>query len=181
MNFLQQLQKIEKKEIYNYDNIKIVDINGYKAVEEQDKLIILPYYVNKRGLLFRYENIPAYEVRQKGISHYLTALSFPVSEDKLETVKTALKSNFGIIPYLDDKITITNPIFLTKSQTTKYYFAFVSLYDNEYEEIQVGEYEKLEMKDKNAFVSLDDLSNCVFYDLITQYAINLFQKEILVF
>lgn len=181
MDFLKQLQKIEVKDIYKNDDMKIMDINGYKAIEENDKLVILPYLVNKRGLLFKYEQIPSFELKQKGISHYLTTLQCDISEDLIESVKIGLKNNFGIIPFLDEKITISNPIFLTKSQTTQYHFAFVSLYTNEYEEIDVSEFQTLEMKDKNAFVGLDDLDNCVFYDLITQYSLDLFKKEILIF
>lgn len=182
MDFLTQFQKLEPKEIYNLDDIKILDINGTKSIQENDKIIILPYYVQKRGILLRYENLPTFEVRQKGISHYLTALTADlINDDKLNTVKDALLKKFGIRSFLDDKITITNPVFLTKSQSTKYYFAFVNLFDNQYEEIETNEFEKLEMKDKNAFISLDDLSNCVIYDLVTQYALDYFEKEFLLF
>lgn len=179
---LQKLQKMEAKSLYDSNGLKIVDINGTKAIEEKDKIIILPYYVQKRGILLRYENVPAFEVKQKGISHYLTALTTTINnDDQIGSVKDALEKNYGIRIYLDDKINITNPIFLTTTQTTKYYFAFVHLYDGQYEEVQVTDYQQLEFKDKNAYISVDELDNAIIYDLITNYSINHFKEKYLLF
>lgn len=183
MDFLTQLKKLEPKELYVNGSIKILDINGTKCISDTDKVIILPYYVNKRGIVLRYENLPEFEIKQKGISNYITCKSGSIDNgaDVLSVVKQELLNSFGIRVFLDDKITITNPIFLAKGQSIKYYFAYVMLYDGQYEEVEVTDFQKLEFKDKNAFVGLDDLKNCIFYDLLTKYSIDYLKKEILLF
>lgn len=183
MDFLTQLRHLEPKELYSNGALKILDINGTTSIDDTDKVIIVPYYVNKRGIVLRYEALPEFEIKQKGVSHYITCKYGDINNgaDVMSTVKSELLSAFGIRVFLDDKITITNPIFLTKGQSMKYYFAFVMLYEGQYEEVEVTEFQKLEFKDKNAFVGLDDLNNCVFYDLLTKYSIDYLKEKILLF
>lgn len=178
MDFLSNFKKKEIKELYNSNNIKITNIDGTDIIEEPDKVVILPYYVSKRGILLRYENIQAFESKQKGVLHYLTVLTSNVENDDVKgTVIKSLIDVYGIKLYNED-ITITNPIFITNTQSSKVYFVFVNLYDGKYEEIVVSDFKQLEFKDKNAFVSLDSLNNTIIYDLLSTYSLNMFKKDI---
>lgn len=174
MNFLQQFQKLEPKVIYDGGERKIIDINGKQAVSETDKVVIVPYFVQKSGILLRYEMLPEFEMRQKGIPSYLTSLvaSLPKDADVLTIVKQSLIDKYGIKIYNDSHVNICEPIFLTPGQSTKYTFVYVLLYDGHFEELEVSDYQRIEFKDKNAFISTSNIKNCVIYDLITKYSID---------
>lgn len=184
MNFLQQFQKLEPKVIYDGGDRKIVDINGKQVISDTNKVIILPYFVQKGGILLRYENLPEFEISQKGITTYLTALSATLQKDVdiNNVIKQALIDKFGIKIYNDSHINICEPIFLTPGQTTKYTFVYVLLYDGQFEEIEVSDYQRIEFKDKNAFVSTSNIKNCIIYDLVTKYCIDyLKSSELFIF
>ena len=59
MNFLtnqeQQSTKTKPKVLFESEYIKVLDIWGYKAIQENDMVICLPYIVEKNTILLKYD------------------------------------------------------------------------------------------------------------------------------
>lgn len=182
MNFLTNQDKTTDKKpkpktLFESEYLKVVDIWGYKAIQENDMIICLPYLVEKNIILLKYEEIKSYEFIEQMYDKWIVTMSKIINTDEepVNALKTGLMEEFGI--ELKDNITpeIQQPLFITKGNTARFYICILPLMEHNYEQLQPSS-ENKEMS-KIISLSLKDINNILIYDMVTKCSIDLFKKE----
>jgi len=171
------MNKIAPTVDYDGGYIKVLNINGYNAVQEKDMVVCIPYLVESNSLLLRYEHIPAFELVKPEIEKYITVMSTVVDNDVEESLRKGLEQQFSIILKDTKKPEILQPIFINKGNTARYHICILPLMSYDYEMVREDDAKVMEMKDNNIIVNINEINNLIIYDLISRYTIDLFKKE----
>ena len=180
MNFLtnqeQQSTKTKPKVLFESEYIKVLDIWGYKAIQENDMVICLPYIVEKNTILLKYEDIPPYEFIESLYEKWVVTMSTVINsnEEPIDALKRGLLNEFGI--ELKDNINpeILQPLFITKSNTARYHICILPLMEHNYEQLEATEDKGISQL---VGLPIKDINNVLVYDMITRYCLELFKKE----
>lgn len=179
MNSFTQTIKKEAKVIFDAGSTQILNINDETVLQQNSKVICIPYLIEKNSILLRYEKIKAFNQIRPEIDKYITVMLSDITEDKspLETLKTALISMYGIELSTDCKPEFLAPIFLAKDSTALYNICILPLMEYHYTQIIPSELEEMKMKETNIILNTSDLNNIIIYDLVTRYTIDLFKQH----
>lgn len=180
MNFLTnqdpKSQKAKPKVLFESEHIKVLDIWGYKAIQENDMVVCLPYLVEKNTILLKYEDISSYEYIEPLYEKWVVTMSHIINTDEepIDALKKGLLEEFGI--ELKDNITpeILQPIFITKGNTARYHICILPLMEHNYEQLEATEDKGISQL---VGLSIKDINNVIIYDMITRYCLELFKKE----
>jgi len=109
---MKKFTKLMKEEIKSnepelkYDGyLKIMSINDYEFVIENDMIVIIPYFEDEGFILLRHEPIQSYQYRYKDsnefkdVTHFLTVVSGTVEKGELlkNTVRRELYEETGVV------------------------------------------------------------------------------------
>lgn len=166
--------------LFDSGYLKVLNINDYHAVQENDMLICIPYLVEENSILLRYEEIPTYTYIRPEIDKFICVMSetFETNETPKDVLFRGLKEEFGII--LNDKYQpeILTPIFANKGNTAQYHICILPIMQYDYEQIiPTTDGSNIEKNSSNIKVNINELNNYIVYDLITRYSIDLFKKH----
>lgn len=178
MELMSKLQKKETKVLYDAGHFQVIDINGYVTVQEQDMVVCIPYFIEQKKIMLRYENIPSFELIQPGIEKYVNVMSTYINKEETpsDALKRGLKNEFGI-ELKNIKEEIYNPIFINKGNTAKYHICILPLMEHNYELVQTVEAKKLDMLNSNILININELPNLLIYDIITKYVLDIFKNN----
>lgn len=172
------------KVIFDSGYLKVLDINNYHAVQENDMLVCIPYFPETGNILLRYESIPTYNFIVPQADKFVCIMSetFKDKETPREALKRGLKEEFGIIINDNVNADILTPIFSNKGNTARYHICILPLMSYDYEQVKPeGDGTEYEMTASNISIQINEINNLIIYDLITRYAIDLFKKEYALF
>ena len=174
-----KMNKVKSTVIHDAGYLKLIDINGYTAVKEDDMVVCIPYLIESNTILLRYENIPPFELVNPLIDKYITVMSKVVNEDGgvRESLSRGLEDEFGIVLKEAKSTEILQPIFINKGNTARYHICILPLMSYDYEMVRNEDAKQMEMKDGNIAININEINNIVIYDLISKYTIDLFKKE----
>lgn len=179
MNSFTQTIKKDAKVIFDAGNTQILDINNQTILQQNNKVVCIPYLIEKNSILLRYENIKAFNQIRPEIDKYITIMQSDIIDDKtpLDVLKDTLISMYGIELKDDVKAEFLSPIFLAKDSTAQYYICILPLMEYQYTQIIPSELEEMKMRETNIILNTSDLSNIIIYDLLTRYTIDLFKQH----
>jgi hypothetical protein len=170
--------KVKEKIIYSAGYLDLIDIDGYKAVRENDMVVCIPYLVESNQILLRYENVPTFELIKPEVSKYINVMSKVIGTTPVEALREGLAKEFGIVLKDDVSPEILTPIFINKGNTARYHICILPLMSYQYEQTRPEDNATLlEMRDNNAILNITELNNIIVYDLITRYCLDLFKKS----
>lgn len=172
-----KMNKVKSSVIHDAGYLQLIDIQGYKAVKENDMVVCIPYLVESNTVLLRYENVPPFELVIPQIDKYVTVMSTVVEGDVLEALKKGLEKEFSIVLKDSKKPEILQPIFINKGNTAQYHICILPLMSYDYEMVREDDAKVMEMKDDNVAVNINEINNLIIYDLISRYTLDLFKKE----
>lgn len=174
--------KVKSTELFNAEYLKVLDIDGYTAIQENDMVVCIPYLVESNTVLLRYENIPPFELVKPEVTKYINVMSSVITTTPEESLKAGLLKEFGIELNENKKVEILTPIFSNKGNTSRYHICILPLMSYDYQQIRIeDEIITMGMKENNALINVTELNNVIVYDLITRYCIDLFKKEFSLF
>ncbi len=178
MELLSNLQKKEAKVAFDAGHLQVIDINGYTTIQEKDMVVCIPYLMEKNSILLRYENVPTFELIKPEVDKYINVMSTVIEshETSLDALKRGLISEFGL-ELTDCTPEILSPIFINKGNTARYHICILPLMDHQYNQIEPNEVQKLEMKNTNIILNINQFNNVIIYDLISRYCLDLFKQH----
>lgn len=178
MELMSNLQRTEAKTVYDAGHFQVIDINGYVGVQEPDMVVCIPYLIEQKKIMLRYENIPTFQIVNPGIDKYVNVMSTTIEkhETPSDALKRGLSHEFGIeLKNIQEQI--FQPIFINKGTTARYHICILPLMEHNYQMLEPGEVQKREMINSNILIGLHELKNVVIYDLITKYVVDIFKNE----
>ena len=167
--------------VVKYDGyLKVIDYKGYEIVQEKDMVICIPFLLEEKKLILRYEPIPTFQLDNRNTALFLTSMSESVEEGEtpLETLKRGLIEELGI--ELGDYINpiIEPPLYVSKGCSAKYHVCILPLLTTDVNYVRPttdgSEHEK---EAKNVKVDMYSLDQLKINDTITQFALNLFKNR----
>jgi hypothetical protein len=179
MQLLSNIEKKETKVTFDAGHLQVLDIAGYTAIQEQDMVVCIPYLVEKNQILLRYENIPPFNIKRPEIDKFINVMSTLIekNETPVDALKRGLLSEYGLKISDNTKLDILAPIFLNKGNVASYHICILPLMSYDYEEHVPLDIEKLNMKENNIIIHINELKNIIIYDLISRYSIDLFKQH----
>ena len=162
---------------YGAGYLSLIDIDGYKAVMENDMVVCIPYLIESNKILLRYEDVPTFKLVTPQIDKYVTVMSTVVDTDPYEALKKGLEKEFSIVLKDSKKPEILQPIFINKGNTARYHVCILPLMSYDYEMVRQEDDKVMMLKDQNVIVDISDIDNLIIYDLISRYAIDMFKKD----
>lgn len=179
---MQKLSNIEKqkaKQIFDAESFKVINVYGHNAIDEIDKVIVLPYLKEKNQIILKYQNVPVYETKRPEIDKYAFVLNDNLIDEYSikETIQKALVKNFGIQLNQNFEPEILSPIFLYPNSNVRYYICILPLMEYDYEQIVPTEDKRILMKNSNILVNINELNNIIFYELTSKYVIDIFKNH----
>lgn len=179
MKTLSNIAKHKTKELFDAENFKVSNVYGNNIVDEQDRVIVLPYFKELNTILLKYDSIPAYETKRPEIERYANVLSTAINDEFtiIDTVKETLIKNYGLKMSDNFKFEILEPIYLYPTSNVRYHICIIPMMDYDYEQIIPEEIEKLKMQNTNISVNINEINNIVFYELTSRYVIDLFKQH----
>lgn len=153
------------------EGIEVIDLWNNQIIKPGDKIIYLPYFKEKGQILLKYKDIPEFQLKYPNIDKWLTAAKTGITNTPLESLKSGLFTDFGIILADSYQPEILTPIFLSDDTCAEYYICIVSLMDDEYTIEANGS------GVPTVALSYGDIDNYIIYDLITRHVLNVFRQS----
>jgi len=176
----QEKQAQQEKDSIVYDGyIKLKKDGGWEYTIEKPSIVCLIYIKDEGYVLMRTEPIPSwsYDLRnnvQKLSGQFLTLVSGTIEENETpeQCLRREIYEEAGIVLNEFKQLEIEGPFYASKGSTYKYYTCLLELNYNEYKMVSApGDGTKNEKLSRTVKISVGDIDDIRFNDLISQYLI----------
>ncbi len=173
-------RKYEKpdKILFENDHVKVLEVDEWSIVQENDRVVCIPYITEYNQFIIRRESIPTFKFVDGGDFH-ITSISGQIEEGESaeETLIRELEEEAGIVLRDGFKIDFDKPLFMTKSNTGKIYPCIIPLSEADYHEVSIKtDGSRHEQLSKTIKLDTKYLNNLQPSDLITTYMIDKLKK-----
>lgn len=169
----------EQQDKNNIDSKHNIDIIKYKEeyfVKEQDRVIILPYFVDDGFILMRNENIIPYQYGymydnlNKNLQSFLTVITekIEVGENPKNTVRRGLYEEAGIVLNSLFDVEISQPLYISKKNCSKYYYSLLEIRYNDYKQTSPKIMDKTDLKSQIIKIDLGYIDDIKTHDIVTE-------------
>lgn len=169
----------KKKEIlWQNDTVSIIDYEDWTIIKEKDIVVCIIYLIELNQFIIRQEYIPTYKWRD-GQEYYVTVLSggIETGEDPKRALLREIEEEAGIVIRPEYVVEFMKPLFVSKSITSKYHPAIITLTESDYQEIlPKGDGSNAEKLSKSVKVDVKYINSLNSTDLITDYMIDKLKK-----
>jgi hypothetical protein len=173
-----QNNEIQDKDIvYQNNDITIKSKDDFIYVDESDKIFVLPYAKDDGYIFLKSEMIIPWNDKYKNQlleknTNFLTLLSTTIDngEDPEKALRRSLYSDAGIAISQFYEFDISEPLFITKNNTSQIYVCFMELNMNEYK--IVSSPTKIKNDIQTVRISIADLDDIRINDIVTKLLID---------
>ena len=173
------IDKSNDKNVQYDDNyIKVVSYEDWSIVSEKDVVVCIPYFIETNQFIIRNEYVPTYKYRDKS-EYHVTILAGTIEDNESpeDTLFRELQEEAGLVLRDDYKFDINPPLFVSKGNTSKYYYCIVPLTERDYHEVLIkGDGSKVEKMSKTVKVDVKYINSIMVSDLITKFMLEEFKK-----
>ena len=128
----------ESNVLFKDNDIQVIKFENKGIISGQDRVFVLPYFIEQNKIIIRQEYIPAYKYTDKEELH-LSLVGGGI--EKGETAESALlrelQEEAGIVLRPNYPIEIGKPLFVGKMCSFKYYLSILNLTESDYHEVPV--------------------------------------------
>jgi 8-oxo-dGTP pyrophosphatase MutT (NUDIX family) len=170
----------EKDDVkFKDDNLKIVDYDNWSIISEKDCVFCVIYLIDLNKFMIRQEYVPTFKYVD-GQDLHLSLIGGQIEMG--ETPETALirevEEEAGIVIRQGFSIEFLKPLFVSKGNTSKFYFSIIQLTESDYHEVVIKPKSKAEKLSQTAKIDVKYLKNLNPSDIPTEYMLNVFSKYI---
>ena len=104
--------KEQPKQLYSTQWLDVIEVNGWTVVDEKEAVVCIPYFKETCKVIFRYEEIPTFKMKNPNIEKYVTIMSetMEAGETLFSLILKNIKQRYAkarTISFNDEAIKIT--------------------------------------------------------------------------
>lgn len=157
--------------LWSNDHMKIIQYEDWSILKECDFVACIIYLIEMNQIIIRQEYVPTYKYTD-GQEYHITILSgcIEVGETPQMALIREIEEEAGIVISPEFKIEFMRPLHVSKSHTSKYHPAIITLTERDYHEVvSKGDGSKEEQLSKSIKVDVKYINSIVPSDLITEF------------
>ncbi len=160
--------------LFSNGYMKLINYEDVVLIKESDFVVCIPYLIEYNQIILRHEYIPTFKYTD-GQEYHITVISGAIESG--ETPEMALlrelEEEAGLVLSPDFKFDFMKPVFISKSNSSKYHPCLINLTERDYHEVVAkGDGSRLEKLSKSVKVDLKHLPSINPSDLITSYMLD---------
>ncbi len=166
--------------VYSSGGVDVVEYDGWHFINDKDMVVCLIYLIEENKFLLRMEYIPPFKFKDSD-DYFLTAIggSIELGESSETATLREIEEEAGIVIRPDFRIEFMKPLFVSKSNSAKYYPSIITLTERDYHEIKpTGDGSKYEKMSKTVKIDMQYINSVNPSDLITQYLLDKFKEYV---
>ncbi len=172
----EETSKKENNSLYKDSDIEIIKFENKGIITGQDRIFVLPYFIEQNKIIIRQEYIPAYKYVDKEELHLsLVGGGIENGETPEAALLRELQEEAGIVLRANYPIEIGKPLFTSKTSSCKYYLAILNLTENDYHEVQVDKTKEHKL-DSAVKIDAKYINNLNASDLMMELMIEKFKR-----
>jgi 8-oxo-dGTP pyrophosphatase MutT (NUDIX family) len=172
----EEAPKKESNVLYSDKDIEVIKFEDRGIITGQDRVYVLPYFIEKNKIIIRQEYIPAYKYADKEDLHLsLVGGGIEKGESAEEALLRELQEEAGVVLRPNFPIEVGKPLFIGKISSCKYYMCILSLTESDYHEVAVDKSKENKL-DKAVKIDAKYINNLNASDLLVELMIEKFKK-----
>lgn len=167
-----------KNVVYSAGRVDVVEYDGWTFINDMDMVVCLIYLIEENKFLLRMEYIPPFKFKDSD-EYFLTAIggSMEMGESPETALLREIEEEAGIVIRPDFKIEFMKPLFVSKSNSAKYYPSIITLTERDYHEVKpTGDGSKYEDMSKTVKIDMQYINSVNPSDIVTQYLVDKFKE-----